>query len=523
MMPWEKYQQDGPWQKYGPDATDQGAKNFAAEMNPLQAVAVGAGRGFERLDSGIRQPLYEFGAKMGFPRAEQKRDELAASDQEAKRLYAPMQEAHPFASGIGETLPAFAVPVGGATSVLGAMGRMALPGAAQALLSYGSPEERLKDAALQGAGGAIGGGLTTLAGKIVSPAIKAATPELQGMAQTAKAAGITLNPAQLTGGKFAQGVQSALDTIPWTAGAQQVAKDAQQQAFNKSVLKSVGADAARATPDVLADAAATVGSKFEAGYSGVTVPINQTTKTLMNAIKNKYAQRLDAMQKPIVANIVDDLKAAGNTISGEQYHGFVSDIAQAARNVSDKKTQGALKSLRKVLDDSFKSAAQPGQAATYFEARGQWKNLLTIEEALKNGRSVSGDIPAKQFYAAMQKTTPNFVRGSGGELGEMARSGRQFLPDPIANSGTPFRTAFTNLLSAGTMGGAGAGVSALSGGDPMDGLKLGLLGYGASKGAQKIFNSGYPANQLLSEEMKRLLMRGGGLLGTGAAAGLSGN
>jgi hypothetical protein len=531
-----------PFAQAAPEDFMRGPAGVAADMNPLQALVVGAGRGFDQLGLGIRQPLYALGSALGFQDATAKQAELAAQQPEADRVYRPLQQAHPLATGIGETVPAFAVPVGGATSVLGAAGRMALPGLLQGALSYGSPEQRLKDAAIQGAGGALGGGLMALAGKAVSPAVGAATraasPELGHMAQVAKDAGIQLNPAQAGGGKFAQGVESALHTIPWTAGAQQAAKDAQQAAFNKALLgkavggiesalparwtawggrqKAVGIDATKATPDVLAQAADTIGQKFEQGITGVTVPINQTATNMVDAIANKYAVRLDSMQKPIVANIAQDLKEAGRTLTGEQYHSIVSDIALAARNIKDKPTQGALKSLRSVLDSSYRAAAPAEQAATYFEARGQWKNLLTIEEAMKNARS-QADIPAKSFYAAMQKNTPNFVRGAGGEVGELARMGRQFLPDPIANSGTPFRNAFTNLLSAGTMGGMGAGGMALTGGDPMEGLKLGLLGYAASKGAQGLYNSRYPMNQLLSDEAKRMLIRGGGLLGTGGA------
>lgn len=520
MMPWEKYQEEGPWQKYAPDAIDQGAKSFAADMNPLQALLVGAGRGFSQIGAGAQQA---YNAVTGNA---DKQAELTVQQAEADRLYKPMQQAHPLASGIGETLPAFAVPVGGSASVLGAAGRMALPGIAQALLSYGSPEERLKDAAMQGAGGAIGGGLTSLAGKVISPAVgaaaKAADPALEKLAKIAKDAGIALTPAQAGGGRVSQGIEAGLQTLPWTMGKQQAIKDAQQGAFNKTVLKAIGANAEKATPDVLAEAAATIGQKFDSGVAGVTVPLNQTTKSLLNTIETKYAQRLDSMQKPIVANIVDDLKSAGNAITGEQYHSFVSDIAAASRRVTDKKTSGALKSLRTVLDNSFKSAAPAEQAAAYFEARGQYKSLLTIKKAMENGRS-QADIPAKQFYAAMQEFNPNFVLGAGGELGDIARMGRQFLPDPTPNSGTPLRSLMANALSAGSLGGGGAMLSTMTGGDPMQGLQAGLAGYALSKGAQRIYNSGYPTNQLLSEELKRLLMKSGGLLGTGAAIGAAGN
>lgn len=508
----------------------RGPAGVAADTNPLQALMIGAGRGFSQLGAGAQQAAYGLGSMLGIPGADQRQAELAKSQAEADRIYKPMQQAHPLASGIGETLPAFAVPVGGAASVLGAAGRMAIPGAAQALLSYGSPEERLKEAAVQGAGGAIGGGVTAAIGKAISPAVgaaaRAADPALERLAGIAKNVGIGLTPAQLGGGKVAQGVEAGLQTIPWTMGAQQAVKDAQQAAYGKSVLSlGIGENASKATPDVLARAADTIGQKFEAGYAGVTVPLNNSTMRVVDSVATKYAARLDAMQKPIVENIANDLKgagAAGGFLTGEQYHAVVSDITTAARTITDSKTKSALLGLRGALDSSFRAAAPAAQAEQYFTARGQWKNLLTIEDAVKKGRSVSGDIPAKQLYASMQQFNPKFVRGAGGELGDVARMGRQFLPDPTPNSGTALRSLMANALSAGTLGGGGALAGLMTGGDPVKGMELGLLGFGVSKGAQRLYNSGYPTNQLLSEELKRLLTKGGGLLGTGAAAAATG-
>lgn len=499
-----------------PEAFMRGPAGVAEDMNPLQAMLVGAGRGLSQVGAGAQQ-VYNWATGDTGAQAQ-----LGAQQKEADRIYKPMQEAHPLASGVGEYLPAFAMPVGGAASVLGAAGRMALPGMTQAALSYGSPEERAKEVALQGLGGSVGGAATSAIGKAISPAIGAAaravTPELDRLAQVAKDMGMRLTPAQSGGGKFAQGVESALDTIPFTTGGQQAVKEAQQIAFNRKVLSSVGAQADKATPDVLGDAARTVGAKFDAATAGITVPLPPSTMAMVDAVEKNYLRRLPDEVRVKVANIAEDLRAAGPAITGEQYKAFAEDIASAARQTTDGKTERALYGLRSVLDAAYKSAAPADKAALYFEARGQWKNLLTITDAMEKARSVSGDIPAKQFYAAMQRFNANMPRGSGGELGDVARAGRQFLTDPINNSGTPFRNAFTNLLTAGTMGGLGAGGSALSGGDPLQGAALGLAGFGLSKGAQKLYNSSYMTNQLLPEELKQLLIRGGGLLGTGAAA-----
>lgn len=519
MNPWEMQWEAPPWERQWSAVPE---KTPAEETGVLQSMLIGAGRTFDKIGARGQQLYYGAQQALGLPDADRKQAQLAAQQAEADRLYQPMQQAHPIAANVGEVLPAFAVPVGGGASALGNIARMAIPGVIQAAATYASPEDTLKNAAIQGAGGALGGAALMGLGKVASPAMKLAGEGLDRFAQTAQEAGINLTPAQLTGGKFAQGVEAALNTLPFTAGKQGAIKEAQQEAYNAALLsKALGADAAKASPDVLADAAAKIGAKFDAGVEGVTVPVNKTAQTYIDSIGSKYAERLDSMQKPIVGNIIADLKGAGDSLSGQQYHSIVSDLAAAARNVTDKQTERALLNLRTVLDASYKAAAPAEKSAAYFEARGQYKHLLTIEDALKNSRS-QGDIPAKSMYAAFQKVNPNFVRGAGGEVGDLVRAGRQFLPDPTPNSGTAYRAAFANLLS----GGLGAGGSALTGGDPIQGFAYGVAApYLLSKSAQAVYNSPltmrYLQNGLLSDEAKRLLMRGGGLLGAGTALSTS--
>jgi len=497
----------------------------AEDMSAFDAARVGIWRGLSQVGAGVQQGVYGLGSILGVPGADQKQAELAASQAEADRLYKPLQKAQPLATAIGETMPAFAVPIGSGLSLGKTALRMAIPGILQGGLSYGSLEDRAKDAAAQGVGGALGAGAGALIGKAISPAAgaaaRAANPELDRLAKVASDAGIKLTPAQAGGGKFAQGVESALDTIPMTVGGQQAVKEAQYAAFNRKVLSGIGADATKATPDVLADSAVKIGARMDEGTTGVVVPLTDSTRALVGGIRDNYLKRLPEEIRVKVGNVADDLLNAGPSISGEQYKLFSEDIAAAARATTDKKTERALYGLRNVLDEAYKASAPPEKVAAYLEGRAQWKNLLTITDALEKSRSVTGDIPAKQYYAAVQRFNANVPRGGGGEVADVARMGRQFLVDPVNNSGTAFRNAFTNLLSAGAFGGLGGLGSLAAGGDPVKGMELGLLGFGLSKGAQRLYNSPYPANQLLSEEAKRLLARSGGLLGAGAGGAMN--
>jgi hypothetical protein len=533
MNPWEREWATptaAPWERTwdAPAETDPFLRPPAQDMNTLQSMIVGTGRMFNKADAGIRQPLYALGAALDIPEAQAKSAELTADQAEQRRLYGPLQKEHPLATGIGESLPFFAVPVGGAATTVGTMGRMAVPGILQGLLSYGDIGERAKEAGELGVAGGVGGAVVRALGKVISPAVGAAwravNPEIDRLAGIAKSYGIDLTPAQAGGGKFWQGLESAFDTIPYTVGKQAAIKDTQQVSFNKALLDKLGVSAERATPDVLSDAATQIGARLDAGTVGIPVPITANIVAQVDNIERNFLKRLTDVGKVKVSNIVDDIKNAGPVIDGAQYKLWTEDLAAAARASGDTKTSNALYGLRKLLDDAYKASAPADKQALYMEGRQQYKTLLTIQDALEKSRNVVGDIPAKPFYASVQQFNANVPRGGGGEVADIARAGRQFLTDPINNSGTPIRTAFTNLLTSGGLGGLGASGAAMTGQDPMQGFAMGVAApYMLSKGAQSLYHSGYLTNEALSEATKRLLMKWGALGGTGAAGGLLGS
>jgi hypothetical protein len=63
----------------------------------------------------------------------------------------------------------------------------------------------------------------------------------------------------------------------------------------------------------------------------------------------------------------------------------------------------------------------------------------------------------------VQRSTPGFERGAGGEIGDVARAGRQFLPDAVPDSGTSQRAMYQGILTAGSMGGLGSLATGSSG------------------------------------------------------------
>lgn len=142
-----------------------------------QSMLIGAGRTFDRLGKGAQQLYY--GATGND--AELAKLKQQASDDDA--AYKPLQEARPWATGIGESLPAVALPGGGAKTLLGNAGRMALAGSLPGALEYGSVDERVKRALVGGAAGAaipIAGAAVKTAKSVLEPLYAAGRDTIAG-------------------------------------------------------------------------------------------------------------------------------------------------------------------------------------------------------------------------------------------------------------------------------------------------------------------------------------------------------
>lgn len=138
----------------------------ADDPGALQSLLIGAGRTFDRLGKGAQQ-LY-FGAT-GNHEAQRKLAENAAEDD---RIYGHLQQQRPLSTGIGEALPAMALPGGGGATLGTTMAMQAAAGAAIPALSYGSLSDRA-----QGAGwGALAGAAVPAIGAAAKTGYAAAEP-----------------------------------------------------------------------------------------------------------------------------------------------------------------------------------------------------------------------------------------------------------------------------------------------------------------------------------------------------------
>lgn len=498
-----------------------------------EAALIGAGRTLDRLAEGAKQAGLGIAgifsealpdnmkgkAQAGLAEkliAQQKMQESNA------KAYDPLQRAHPVATAIGESAPLLPLPLGGSLPTAAAIG--AMPG----MLEYGSAGERAQRAIAGGLGSGIGYGVGKVIGAIASPGMKVASPETERLAEVAKKEGVPLDAAQVTGNPVLQNAKAVLSRIPFTASAQQAKQAAQQEAFNAALLKRIGSSGKAGTPDVMADAYNGIVGKMNDAANSVAITMDDAAVTKLADVEAKVLRRLPTDQKAVIKSYIDDLSnviGQQGAIPGEVYNQTRSELGRIAANTNNSSLREGAKGLQRVLDDAFDRQAPKEAVAAMKEARAQYSKYLTLESAMKKARTTDGNFSAKQVYAQAQQDIPGFVRGGGGDFNDLVRAGRQFLPDPIPNSGTPQQLMYQQLLTAGTMGGLGALGGQLSTGDPRSGALAGLAGFGLSRGAQAAINSPalarYLTSRALTEGQKRLLARSGGLLGLTAASELS--
>lgn len=488
--------------------------SFVDEIGPLEAAVIAAGRGADKLKEGVKQ-LALTPAALFSDSAKQALASQKAEMDEKSRLYEPLRKARPLATIGGETFPYLFLPMG--RSLGAAVGMGALP----ALTEYGTPQEKLMGAGAGAAGGGIGYGIGKVLGNAISPGMKPESDKAAQLAQVAAKEGVRLDAAQVTGNPVLQNVKAALGTIPWTAGGQARADAAKQAAYNAAVLKRIGSNASAATPDVLADAHAGIVGNLAKVSDNVKLVPDEAFVNKLAEFEKSFLRRLPTDQRPVIGSYLQDMtNAIGGHIPGDAYATARSSLGQIAADSKNATVSTAAKELQKTLDDLFDRQAPKAIVESVHEARKQYGMYLNITKALKNGRSTTGDIPPKQMYAAVADSMPGFAKSTE-PTAELVRAGRQFLPDPVPNSGTAQRAMYANLLTAGSMGGLGAAGSMMAGESPTTGAMVGLAGFGLSKGAQKAINSpvlaDYLTNQLISEAAKRRLAHGGGLLGFGTA------
>lgn len=249
-------------------------------------------------------------------------------------------------------------------------------------------------------------------------------------------AGVPLDRAQRTGGRFMQMLRSATFNHPFTADRAVNFSGQQQKAFNRAVLRSIGADASEATQPVMLAAKQRIGNVFNSiGRQGAAFDDALQTElaaTMDDALRTVPESALG----PVRRNVDDILAAVDKTgrISGEQFVKIRSHLSELADNADvGRVAQRLEQSLLGALERTH-----PGQKQLLQDAVDQWRSMRIIQTAI--GKGADRDISPLRLANAIgtNQNAAMSVYGQGGDqaLVQLAQAGRSVLPQALPDSGT---------------------------------------------------------------------------------------
>lgn len=196
----------------------------------------------------------------------------------------------------------------------------------------GEGESRGGNAATSAAFGAAGQGVASGLGALARGTASRISKEAADLAKAAEARGIRLSVPQISENPMVRTIASQLERLPFSGAAKR--NEANQEAFNRSVGNTFGADASRITPDVFAKAKSALSNQFEQ----LTARNNlMPTPKLVGSISSVIddASRLSVGDTGrVVSNWADDLLSKvdkNGLIPGRVYQSFDSKIGRAMK------------------------------------------------------------------------------------------------------------------------------------------------------------------------------------------------
>lgn len=289
-------------------------------------------------------------------------------------------------------------------------------------------------------------------------------PHTAALADTARNHfGIPVGAGEVSSNPTIRFLNSVVNKLPGSGGGAH--REEMQTNFNRSVANTFGEDAERITPQVMARARDRIGNVFEsvAQRTPVIHADPQLATELRQTIHDAQSTMTAGEVEPLirqVQNIASMVDPHTHTITGEIYQnltrrGTPLDHAMQSPNPN---IRNAARDIRESLDGAMERSAHPDVVADLREARGQWRNLRTVEPLV--AKAPTGDISPALLQGRVNTSftgTHGAAYGGGGDLKTLSDIGQRFLKEP-PSSGTAERGMMMHILGAG--GGALAGVAA---------------------------------------------------------------
>lgn len=326
------------------------------------------------------------------------------------------------------------------------------------------------------AGALAGPALATGARRMVTP--NPIEPTRAARVADLEAEGVnTLTAGQKTGNKPLQYFEAA-------SGGRKAASLSEQQGeqFTSAILKRIGVESSRATPEVLDDAYRNIGGMFDELAARHSAPLDTKLGNELRSIWGRYNRRTSGGEqvgaiRETLEEIASLSKAGAKAMDGARYQKIRSELGKdmrafwkAGKADAAEAAQDILSSLDAAMERGI-AAVDPADLGKWKEARRLYKNFLVVENAATRAgeNAALGIISPSALRGAVKTQNKRLYARGIGEFAKLARSGEAVMK-PLPTSGTSERLK-GQLLTSAVTGAAGGAAT----GDPY-GVLIGLAG-----------------------------------------------
>lgn len=463
-----------------PVVPGQGFKQAAQETGMGEALAVGAGRAYDKAAMGLKQATLGIGGVLAevLPNGFKSRAQdfitkelldLQKSEADKDKPYAALQAERPVSTAVGEGATLAAAPMfrpfagAGAASQLG---NAAISNAAPALISYGDAKSKVTDALMAGT---LGAGATAAA----RGASRVLAPEVSPQLKTLFEAGVTPTPGQVLGGAYKR-TEDKLMSAPLLGDAIAGARGRVVEDFNKAALNrglsKIGEKVDQVGREGVEQAGNKISDAYEALLPKLRVKVDQPFAAELQKVhgmaQNLPQAQADQFNKIVGSNLANRFSPNGG-MTGETLKEAESTLGYYARKYSsapdpDQRMLGdALKEVQSSLR-GLVTRSNPQHAEELKAINTAFANQVRVEGAAGRLGSNNGVFTPEGLAGAVKSADRSsrenqFAKGKS-LMQDLSDAGVGVLGRGVPDSGTAGRLGLVAaLMSPTSVAGTAAG------------------------------------------------------------------
>lgn len=266
---------------------------------------------------------------------------------------------------------------------------------------------------------------------VVKPKPVRAAPTAEG--QLLQSKGIDLKRSQM-GSEIAKSMDRGSDAVLGESSF-----DVKQAAdYNRAVMEEAGGHVSsegKITPSQLKDLKDDIGRDYNDLHQRVQTYVDTQLDADLQQVAYEASAELSPDQMARIDNQIKQIrsKGAAGFIDGRAAQNIRTTLGRMGQ-APDPSLAHWARQLQEKLDDAFERSASPADKAKMKRTRARFRMQMQLDRAMQG--NASGYVSPNKLYSVVDRPTN---RSAG--LHDLARAGKDVLPDSVANSGTPTRHA----------------------------------------------------------------------------------